>query len=228
MTPRDAPRVAFRGEEHLLLSRLQDLARGADRTILGVCGPPGAGKSTLAGWLAAAVSVESRVVAMDGFHLSNATLEALHLHDRKGAIETFDADGYAALLARLRRADEPVVHAPSFHRDIEEPIAASTSVEQQVPLVITEGNYLLADGPAWQRARSLIDEVWFVDVDPQLRRERLVARHVHYGKTREQALAWVASVDERNAELIAATRSRADVLVELVDDVSPDEGEPSW
>lgn len=219
MTPTDVPRVDLPGEEHLLLDRLGSLT-GRGRTILGLCGPPGAGKSTLAARLAAAVPAETvRVVPMDGFHLSNATLRAMGLHERKGAIETFDDFGYAALLSRLRRGEEPVVHAPAFDRGLEEPIAASITVGKKISLVITEGNYLLADGPAWANARRQMDEVWFVDVDPCLRRERLVARHVHFGKTTDAASAWVRDVDERNAELIAATRARADVVVQLVDDL---------
>jgi len=156
---------------------------------------------------------------MDGFHLSNAALRARGLANRKGASETFDADGYAALLARIRQADDPVVYAPDYDRAYGEPIAATVAVEREIPLIITEGNYLLADGPGWTRARQQMDEVWFVDVDPDLRRQRLFDRHVEFGKTPAAAMAWVDSVDEGNATLIADSRQRADLVVQLVDDL---------
>ncbi len=219
MTLTEVPTIAFSGNEHALLARVASLGMG-QRVILGVCGPPGAGKSTLAAWLAQTIStVESRVVSMDGFHLSNSCLRAQGLRERKGAIETFDGDGYAALLTRLRQAREPIVYCPGFDRAIEEPIAASVAVERAVPLVITEGNYLLADGPAWEQARGQMDEVWFVDIDPQLRQRRLIDRHVEFGKTRSQAAAWVDSVDESNAQLVADSRHRAQLAIKLSDDI---------
>lgn len=216
---RDVPTVVFSGHEEILMARVRALATN-ERVILGICGPPGAGKSTLATWLAGAFTMEmTRVVSMDGFHLSNATLQARDLVNRKGAIETFDEDGYAALLTRIRQAHDPVVYAPGFDRVHEEPIAATVAVEREIPLVITEGNYLLAEGRAWARAREQMDEVWFVDVDPDLRRQRLFDRHVEFGKTPADAMDWVHTVDEVNAELIADSRQRADLVVQLVGDL---------
>lgn len=211
--------MVFSGHEETLLERVRSLATDA-RVILGICGPPGAGKSTLAAWLVGAFTTEeARLVSMDGFHLSNAALQTRGLANRKGASETFDADGYAALLARIRQADDPVVYAPDYDRAHGEPIAASVAVEREIPLIITEGNYLLADGPGWTRARQQMDEVWFVDVDPDLRRQRLFDRHVKFGKTPAAAIAWVEAVDEANATLIADSRQRADLVVQLVDDL---------
>lgn len=218
------PAVVFSGQEEALVERVRSLATN-DRVILGICGPPGAGKSTLASWLVRAFATEeARLVPMDGFHLSNVALEAQGLAARKGAPETFDVDGYAALLARIRQADDAVVYAPDYDRGRGEPIAATVAVERGVPLIITEGNYLLADGPGWQRARRQMDEVWFVDVDPDLRRQRLVDRHILFGRTPVAARAWVDTVDEVNALVITETRHRADLVVQLVDDLENSSG----
>ena len=152
---------------------------------------------------------------MDGFHLANAELARLGRSGRKGAPDTFDAAGYVALLARLRQASEgETVYAPAFHREIEEAVAGSIAVAAEVALVITEGNYLLLDG-GWSGVRRWLDEVWFVEGDEAVRRERLVARHVAFGRTWEEARAWVETTDEPNAELIRACRGQADRIVDV-------------
>ena len=221
MTLSDVATVVHDGHGEELVERVRSLT-DVGRVVLGICGPPGAGKSTLAGWLAGIFTPDTaRLVPMDGFHLSNAALRAQGLEDRKGAPETFDADGYAALLTRVRRAEEPVVYAPDYDRAHGEPIAAVVAVEREVPLVLTEGNYLLSDGPGWTRARRQMDEVWFVDVDPDLRRRRLVERHVRFGRSPEAAARWVDAVDEVNAGLVAEVRERADLVVRLVGDLAP-------
>lgn len=193
-----------------LIERLRALANGP-RRLLGVVGPPGAGKSTLATLLTEAMGARAQAVPMDGFHLAQAELERLGRAQRKGAPDTFDAAGYAALLRRLR--DQPAhetVYAPDFRREIEEPVAGALPVLAYTPLVITEGNYLLLDDdPAWAPVAGLLDEVWYLQVDADLRRERLTDRHVRFGRTREQALQWVAQTDEPNARRIEACAHRA-------------------
>jgi pantothenate kinase len=183
-----------------------------DRRILGIAGAPGAGKSAYARDLVAASEVPSVQVPMDGFHLADPALVALGLRDRKGAPETFDAWGYAALLKRLRTAVEPV-WAPGFERGLEQPLAGAILVRPEVELVVTEGNYLLLDRPEWRAVRAELDETWFLDVDDDVRRARLVARHVEFGKSPGAAELWVARVDEPNAALVAASRSSADRVV---------------
>jgi len=193
------------------LARVEALLAPGGRRLLGLVGAPGAGKSTLAQALLEAFPGLSQVVPMDGYHLANAELARLGRRGRKGAPDTFDAAGYAALLQRLRaQRDDEIVYAPEFRREIEEPIAGAIPVLAATRLVITEGNYLLLDQGAWAGVAALLDECWYVEVDDALRIERLSRRHVQFGRTPEQAREWVAFTDEPNARLIAATRGRAD------------------
>ena len=175
--------------------------------LLGLTGAPGAGKTTYAAGLG------RPVVPMDGFHYADAELVRRGLLHRKGAPDTFDAEGYAALLRRVR-AGEPDVVAPSFDRVLEQPLAGAIAVPPTGP-VVTEGNYLLLDEPRWRAARAEVDVVWHLHLDDAVRRERLVARHVEFGKTPEEARAWVARVDDANARLVEAAAARADLVIEL-------------
>ncbi|MDQ4046319.1 MAG: nucleoside/nucleotide kinase family protein [Actinomycetota bacterium] len=187
---------------------------GGTRILLGVAGAPGAGKSTFSACLANAFGQDQAlVVPMDGFHLGNAVIDGTPLKQRKGAPDTFDVGGYVSLLQRLRRRDEEVVYAPDFRRSIDEPVAASIAVPAAVPLIITEGNYLLSEDPEWQKVRAQLDEVWFIETAPELRLSRLVERHMLFGMDRPAAEAWAAGSDEANARLIAATRQRADRII---------------
>jgi len=183
------------------------------RRIIGITGPPGVGKSTYAVQLVAELGGVH--LPMDGFHLADVALESMGLRDRKGAPETFDAGGYAALLARLRSRPSEVVWAPSFERDLEQPLAGAIAIDPSVDVVVTEGNYLLLDRPEWRAVRAQLDEVWFLEQDHGLRRQRLVERHVRFGKTPQEAEAWVARVDEVNAALVAQTKAQADRVVDL-------------
>jgi pantothenate kinase len=198
------------------LTRARALASSGRRVVLGLAGPPGGGKSTLAERIATDLGPSACVVVgMDGFHLAQEELGRLGRAERKGAPDTFDPAGYVALLRRLRDADEPVVYAPRFRRDIEEPVGSAVPVPAGVPLVVTEGNYLLLDLPAWRPVRELLDHVWFVDVEERARLERLVARHVAFGRTPQAARDRAYGSDQRNADLVATTRSRADAIVAL-------------
>lgn len=189
------------------------LAVGPGRRMLGITGAPAAGKSTLAAKLVAALDGRAVVVGMDGFHLANSELARLGRADRKGAPDTFDAAGYVALLRRLRAAGPEVVYAPEFRREIEEPIGSAVPVPAEVPLVVTEGNYLLLDTPPWQQVRSLLDEVWFLRPPETERVGRLVARHQAYGRSLAAAKERALGSDQRNAELIEATAARADRII---------------
>lgn len=198
-----------------LMARARKLAAQRRRSILGIAGTPGAGKSTLARLVVGELADVAALVPMDGFHLAQAELVRLGRRDRMGAPDTFDAGGYAALLRRLRESEEDVIYAPEFRRAIEEPIAGAIAIPRSLPLVLTEGNYLLLATGDWGRVGPLLDETWYVEVDEGVRVRRLVARHIEYGKAPDAARAWVLRSDQANAKLVAGTRDRADVVVRL-------------
>jgi pantothenate kinase len=196
------------------IGALRDRLDGGHRTLLGITGAPGSGKSTFAARLQQEFGPEVAVVVpMDGFHLGNAIIDGTPLRQRKGAMDTFDVGGYLSLLRRLVRRDEEVVYAPEFRRTLDEPVAASIAVPASASLVITEGNYLLADTPEWKDVRAQLDEVWFMDTPPAVRLARLVGRHVEFGMERGAAEAWASGPDEANARLIEATRPEADRII---------------
>jgi pantothenate kinase len=196
------------------LAALRQRLDGGRRTVLGIAGAPGSGKSTFAAWLRQRFGPDLAVVVpMDGFHLGNAIIDGTPLRQRKGAIDTFDVGGYLSLLRRLVRRDEAVVYAPEFRRTLDEPVAASIAVPASVPLVITEGNYLLAEPEPWKEVRAQLDEVWFMDTPPALRLGWLVDRHVEFGTERSAAEAWAMGPDEANARFIEATRQGADRII---------------
>lgn len=195
-----------------LAARAAALA-GRGRALLGICGAPGAGKSTLAERLVAEIP-SSVYIGMDGFHYAQVELNRLGRTERKGAQDTFDAAGYVALLRRLRdQAPDETVYAPLFRRDLEEPIGSAVPVFGDIRLIVTEGNYLLLPDPPWHEVRALLDEVWFLAPDEDLRREWLLDRHRAFGRTLEQARDRVYGSDERNARRINATRPTADLIL---------------
>ncbi len=180
------------------------------RILLGVTGAPGAGKST---WAAAQMGNDpaAAVLPMDGFHLPQAELVRLGRRDRMGAPDTFDVDGFVATLEGLRSGAE--VRAPGFDRTIEEPVPNAIVIGDDIRVVIVEGNYLLHDRDGWERVRPLLDRVVFLAPDDTVRRARLIARHVAFGKSPEEAEAWVARSDDPNAALVTGTASRADEVI---------------
>lgn len=198
------------------LQRLATYLQRPGRRIIGLVGPPGAGKSTLSARIVAHFGAQAQVVPMDGYHLANSELERLGRRGRKGAPDTFDAWGYVALLRRLRQqAADEVVYAPEYRRTLEEPIAGAIAIAPDTRLLMAEGNYLGLDSGAWAHVAPLLDELWYVEVDDTLRRQRLTARHVQFGRTPADAARWVEVTDEPNARLIARTRERAQCVVSM-------------
>lgn len=205
----------------------------SSRRIVGIAGCPGSGKSTLAAGLVAEHPDTHVLVPMDGFHLANEQLRRLERDGRKGAPDTFDVDGYVALLGRLRSAGDDTVFAPRFERRIEESVANAIAVEPAHTTVITEGNYLLHDAGGWERVRPLLDECWYVDCSYPTRIVRLISRHIEHGRSGADAVAWVRDVDEPNARIIRTKMACADVIIRSEDGrlalpVPPDWRIPWW
>jgi pantothenate kinase len=197
-----------------LVTRVRGLGPG--RVLLGICGAPGAGKSTLAEHIVAALGNEAVYVGMDGFHLAQVELARLNRAERKGAPDTFDASGYVNLLTRLTTETSATVYAPEFRREIEEPIAGAVPVGPQHRVVVTEGNYLLLPDEPWCQVGGLLTETWFLALDETVRRDRLLARHRAFGRTPTEARERTLGSDERNAVLINATLPRADLILRAV------------
>jgi pantothenate kinase len=195
------------------------LAARGGRVILGLAGPPGAGKSTLATAIvdhARARNGEdwAALLPMDGYHLSSAQLRRLGLEDRKGAPETFDAGGYAAMLARVAADDGTDIYAPDYDRVTHhEPIAARLLIPAVARLIVTEGNYLALDDEGWRPARRHIGHLWYVEAPDALRERRLIERQLAGGRDEAAARAWVARSDRPNGELVKQTRPAADRVI---------------
>jgi pantothenate kinase len=190
------------------------------RVLLGLAGPPAAGKSTLAAALVHGVDARlgegtAVCVPMDGFHLAGVQLKRLGLRDRKGAPETFDVDGYLHLLRRLRAGCDRPVYAPDFDRALDEPVAAGIVVPPGTRLVVTEGNYLADHGPGWREVGDLLDQLWYVDAPPGVREERLLNRHIVGGRNESEARSFVEGSERANAARVERTRAACSRVVSL-------------
>lgn len=197
---------------HHLIQRVEQLlARGG--RVLGIAGAPGAGKSTLAEAVVAHFGEVAQLLPMDGFHLANEELARLGRAARKGAPDTFDVDGYVSALQRVRACEHDVL-VPRFHREVEEAFAGAIRIATSTRLVVTEGNYLLLQEDGWAAVQPLLDESWFLQPDDDVRRRRLVDRHIAHGRSPQAAADWVRDVDEKNAALIVSGSAAADVIVD--------------
>jgi fructokinase len=201
-----------------LAERARALAVPGERHLLGITGAPGVGKSKVARDIVDKLGPDLAVlVPMDGFHLSNHTLIAWGRRNRKGAWDTFDAEGYVQLLRRLRNQEEEIVHAPDFDRDVDESIGSALPIRREVPLIVTEGNYLLSEVDGWAGVAALLDQSWYLEVDEETRLTRLTYRHQLHGMSHEEADTWARTTDQDNAVLIAQSSSRADLVIRLVE-----------
>ncbi|NGO79321.1 nucleoside/nucleotide kinase family protein [Streptomyces sp. YC504] len=192
------------------------LTASGPRVLLGLAGPPGAGKSTLARALVERIGAEAAYLPLDGFHLSNAQLERLGLTERKGSEPSFDVYGYLALLRRVLTEKGRDLYVPDFDRTLDEPVAARHRVAPSARLVVTEGNYLGCDLPGWREARGLMAALWYVEAPGGVRQLRLVERQLRGGRTRVGAEGWVRTNDGPNGELVEESRGRADRILSTI------------
>jgi len=201
-----------------LVEKANQLAQSGKRQILAVAGAPGSGKTTITRAIMAGLPAGSVVIApMDGFHLSNATLINYDRRDRKGAWDTFDADGYINLLTRLKNQTEAVIHAPDFDRDIDESIGSAIPIDIHTPLILAEGTFLFSNYGSWPKLSPLLDQGWFVHLDSKARQERLITRHMKHGMSLQQATDWALGTDENNAKAVENDYLRADLSIKIKD-----------
>lgn len=188
---------------------------GRPRTIVGIVGPPAAGKTTIAEKLVQLLGPRSATLGMDGFHLPQYTLVKLGKRDRMGAPDTFNVDAFVSLLIQLSGNPGTIARAPGFDRTVEEPLPGAIALGPELSTIVVEGNYLLHDSGGWERVAPLLDLSFFVKIEHDIRMARLIERHIRYGKTPDAALAWATGPDADNARLIGASAERADHVIEL-------------
>lgn len=187
--------------------------RAADhpRLLVGIAGAPASGKSTLAADLATRLGPHAAVLPMDGFHLDNEVLTQMGLFHRKGAPETFDANGFVDLLRKLRTT--PSLPYPTFDRAADKTVPNGGEIDAATRIVLIEGNYLLLDIAPWSSLADVFDLTVRLDVDREDLEQRLIARWLDHGLTQPEALARAQGNDLPNADFVAQHARPADLVL---------------
>lgn len=184
-------------------THLETLAKSNTRTLIAIAGPPASGKSTLAEQLQIQlneISMPCGIVPMDGFHLDNEILKARGLLSRKGAPETFDVEGFKALLHQL--ITEKEVSVPLFDRAGDIVIPNAVYIEEHHHHIIIEGNYLFLDEEVWRDLQPYWSLRVFISPPLEVLEQRLVQRWLAYGLDEAAAKARAASNDIPNAKRV--------------------------
>jgi pantothenate kinase len=194
----------------------QTLKSTTNRVLFGVVGKPGAGKSTIVESVKKRFpSQEVAIIPMDGYHLSDEVLISQGKRDRKGAPDTFDAPRFTKLLQDVKVNSDSEIRFPIFHREIEASVEDEGVIAPEAKVVITEGNYLLSTEHGWAGVKELLDQSFYIEIDDEIRLQRLIDRHIRYGKSPEAAKAWSLGSDETNARFIATTKDLASAIINL-------------
>jgi pantothenate kinase len=197
-----------------LLSRLEGLS--PRRALIAIAGAPGSGKSTFADSLCAALNIrragQAAVLPMDGYHLDNALLDARGWRPRKGAPHTFDVDGLARDLDRLRTGDKPVL-VPVFDRALDLSRGAAREIGVDCPLILVEGNYLLLRAAPWDSLLPRFDLTIFLQTPENVLHARLIARWLGLGLEYSEAAQKVDHNDMPNARLIHSQSNVAEITL---------------
>jgi pantothenate kinase len=184
------------------------------RSLTAIVGAPGAGKSTLAAKLAAALNTDAvgsaAVLEQDGYHFDDRVLEQRRMRDRKGAPETFDTGGLFHMLRRLKENLEDEVAVPVFDRDIEIARAGARIIPRSVRSIIVEGNYLLLDRQGWRDLRALFDVTVTIVVTEETLRQRLIARWQSFNLSPDEIIAKVEGNDLPNGRLVMGASAKAE------------------
>lgn len=202
------------GQVNLLAERVHEMRETQERILVGIAGAPGSGKSTLASELARRLNLErcpAMIVPMDGFHLDNAVLDARGLRARKGAPETFDADGFLHLIRRMTEAVEVV--APVFDRSRDLSVAGAVVVPANCPVIIVEGNYLMFDEMPWANLADLWDLSVRLEVPMPKLRSRLIQRWLSLNYSRTAATRRAEGNDIPNAERVLLNALPCDITL---------------
>ncbi len=228
--PLDVGEKEFSDVQHVILGDdqlddfakqlLADIDKQSTRKLIAIAGIPGSGKTTLMLKLIDRINAikpaTAAAVSMDAYHLMNVQLDALDLRKVKGSPQTYDVTSYLHLLKQLKTQTKRDVFYPVYDRGIHNPIwRASQIVKPKVKILFTEGQFLLLDHAPWDELANVVDESWYLKVDPAKVREDLIARHVHGGRTREDAIEHVTRSDDANRDLVLTCMRKPDLIVGL-------------
>lgn len=196
-------------------------AAGSSRFIVAVAGPPASGKSTIAEKLCTAITTKDKtafpnIIPMDGFHIDNKILDELNLRSRKGSAETFDADGFIALIEKIYSQDENVC-IPEFDRSKDKVVDNGKVITDKNKIIIVEGNYLFLEEAPWNVLMGFFDFPIFILPKTDILEERLIKRWTDEGFSLKDAKTKAYSNDIPNAKSILANSAYVDHTYEEID-----------